>query len=382
MSRANRQLIQIVPRLTPTRCGVSDQAVLLARELDAGFGIRTTFAVLNSNERSDLPFEVIYCKPAQLQDVCLSVSGGKEGFALAHVSGYAYSADGAPVALAEALEVIHRSAQFHIAGYFHELFAVGMPWKSVFWHSRRQKRAVRCIAQLCELVVTNVGLSVAWLDRQPINPRARPVRLLPVFSAVGESRSPIPAEKREEAMVVFGLAGTRERAYKELAHHAGLLGHLGIREILDIGPEADVISGLHGIPVTRKGVLTPAELATLLAQSRFGFLSYPPNCLAKSSVFAAYCAQGTIPVIGCAFEGEFDGLKDGMHLLSPRSEQSAERPDLRRCSLAAWNWYQGHRLHVHAETYAHWLDHHDAKADVGVSLADELKGTQTETTTR
>ena len=52
----NRQIIQVVPRMKPARCGVSDHAIVLAWELEGGFGIHTAIAVLNSNETTKSHF--------------------------------------------------------------------------------------------------------------------------------------------------------------------------------------------------------------------------------------------------------------------------------------------------------------------------------------
>jgi hypothetical protein len=61
-------------------------------------------------------------------------------------------------------------------------------------------------------------------------------------------------------------------------------------------------------------------------------------------------------VIALPFDGEVDGLKDGVHLISPRTVDAAIASGLDRCSRAAWQWYSQHRIHAHAATYAHWLN--------------------------
>src|SRR5208283_1322606 len=103
MLPTGRLLIQVVPRLRPARCGVSDQAITLAQELKAAFGIDTVFVVLNSTEACSLPYSIIYCPPAALLETCLSITKGQPGAILVHLSGYGYSADGAPTLLADAL---------------------------------------------------------------------------------------------------------------------------------------------------------------------------------------------------------------------------------------------------------------------------------------
>ena len=68
-------------------------------------------------------------------------------------------------------------------------------------------------------------------------------------------------------MAVFGLVGTRQNAYKKMTSQAGMLHDLGIKEILDIGPEFDAPRELNGIPVRRAGALAAPDLADLLSHS-------------------------------------------------------------------------------------------------------------------
>jgi hypothetical protein len=351
----NRQLIQVVPRMTPVRCGVSDGALLLAGELAAAFGIETAIAVVNSNEKCGLLLPIVYCPPEQLLEACLSLSKGKPGNLLVHLSGYGYSADGAPALLAGALEHVKADGRFRIAVFFHELYASGMPWTSAFWHSRRQKRAYRRIFEVCDLPITNARVFADWLNRQSVRQTTSPVRCMPVFSQAGEAQQHVPFADREPAMAVFGLGRTRQRVYKELGKLGDTLHHLGVEEILDIGPECGAPGGVNGIPVKRMGVLAAAEIDRQFTQTAFGYLAYPPNCLAKSGVFAAYSAHGVIPVIAQHFREEFDGLRDGVHVLSPQTATNIAPRGLEESSIAGWRWYSGHRLHDHAAIYAQWL---------------------------
>jgi hypothetical protein len=209
--------------------------------------------------------------------------------------------------------------------------------------------------------VTNTRYHADWLKREPVMRSKDPIQLLPVFSTVGEARAPVPVAQRDPAIAIFGLAATRQRGYKKLSSLSGLLNDLGIKEIWDIGSAFDVPAELSGIPVRRHGTLAAADLASQLSQARFGYLSHNSFSLAKSSIFAGYCAQGTIPVIAQSFSGEVDGLKDGVHLLSQETVKTTQTSGLQRCSTAAWDWYSGHRLHTHAATYARWLDQQESK---------------------
>ncbi len=355
MLLTNRLLIQVVPRLRPARCGVSDYAISLAQELKTAFAIDSAFVVLNSDEVCDLPYPVIYCAPARLLEACVSLNGGGPGSILVHLSGYGYSADGAPTLVAEALADVRADRRFRISVYFHELFATGMPWRSAFWHSRQQRNAVRRIAGECDLLVTSSRYHADWLEREPVRRSTMPIQLLPVFSNVGEARDLTPVAQRKPAMAVFGLAATRQNAYKKLASLAGMLHDLGIEKILDIGPESAAPAELNGIPVGHAGVLAAKDLACQLSQTMLGFLPHDPLSLAKSGILAGYCAQGTIPVLASAFPGEIDGLEDGVNILSPRTAKTARESGLERCSSAAWRWYSEHNLRTHASRYAVWL---------------------------
>jgi len=275
---------------------------------------------------------------------------------LVHVSGYGYSADGVPAQLADAMARVRRDGRFRMAAYVHEVSASGMPWTTAFWNSRRQKDAVRRIAKSCDLVVTNISAHAEQLASEKKREAAAPVQVLPVFSTVGEALARNPMGGRRRDMVVFGLPARRRRAYEELHSLSGLMTSLGITEIVDIGTGSEAPEMVHGIGVKRRGELDPSEVAREVSRAMFGFISYPANCLGKSSIFAAYCAHGTVPVIARPFSGVIDGLRDGVHLLSPETARKALESGLDACSLAAWQWYSGHRVHVHAETYASWLE--------------------------
>jgi hypothetical protein len=362
-----RQLIQVVPRLLPARCGVSDHAIALASELRTSCGIDSAFVVLNSEERCDLPYPITHCAPHQLLNACVALSGDRPAAILVHLSGYGYSADGAPGLLAEALEKVNAGGRFRIAVFFHELYASGMPWTSVFWYARRQKRAYRRIAEVCDLPVTNARVFASWLERQI----AAPIQCMPVFSQVGEAEQHIPFAGRNPVMVVFGLAGTRQRVYGEFHRLGGTLRRLRVEEIVDIGPPCETPDDVNGIPVKRMGVLAAAEIDRQFSQTAFGYLAYPPNCLAKSGVFAAYAAHGVIPVIAQHFREEFDGLRDGVHLLSPQTVLATDPDGLEECSRAAWRWYAGHRLREHAAIYDGWLHVAEQSTDGSAKREDE-----------
>ena len=270
------------------RCGVSDQAVLLAAELQGAFGIDSAFVVLNSDERNDVPWPVIHCAPAQLLESCLKLSGEQPGTILVHVSGYGYSADGAPNLLADALAKVKDDGRFRVVAYFHEIAASGPPWTSAFWYASRQKSAIRKIAETSELLATNIGVHAKWLERETHGRQAHSVKLLPVFSAAGEMRVPTPCSQRAPAMAIFGLPATRKRSYRQLSSLPNVLQDLGVEEILDIGASSDAPMEVNGLPVRSRGQVNEKELAQELSRVRYGFLTYNPIYLPAFVLSAAY----------------------------------------------------------------------------------------------
>lgn len=355
MTTPARILIQVVASLTPGRNGISDHAISLAHELQSVFGIDTAFAVVNSNERCALPYPAIFCPPSRLLERSLELTQGRPGAMLFHVSGYGYSRDGAPRLLADAVDEVKASGRFLLGGYFHELFATGMPWRSAFWHTRRQQRAVSRIAAQCGLIVTNMEYHSKWLERESRRLGGAPVEWMPVFSTVGEADEPPSFDRRDAALMVFGRASTREWSYRQLAAAGDLVNTLSIQEILDVGPECDHPAEVRGIPVKTMGLLSAEEARAAISRSRFGFVPHPWAGLAKSSILAAYCAQGVVPVLAKPFPREADGLADGMPVVTPRTAERAGRSAWETRSCAAWNWYRTHRLYVHAERYAKWM---------------------------
>jgi hypothetical protein len=309
-----------------------------------------------------------------LLEACDSLRKGQFAALLVHCSGYGYSRDGAPFILAEALDRVRKSSRFPIAAYFHELYATGMPWKSAFWYTRRQQHVVRRLAMACDLIATNSTRHLQWLEREAIPSGVPAVRLLPMFSNVGESRQQPTLRGRRPALVVFGLADTRRKAYKRLAALGKLLHTLGVEDIVDVGPEFDASPKLGGIPIRRMGVLAAPDLAGILSRSMFGFVQHEPLSLAKSGVFAGLCALGVVPVIAEPFSVEVDGLTDGVQVVSPRTAAAALAGGLERCSAAAWNWYSEHRLHVHAAEYSEWMNRPVPEAGSDVRSAFKAAG--------
>jgi len=87
--------------------------------------------------------------------------------------------------------------------------------------------------------------------------------------------------------------------------------------------------------VTRHGLLPAAAVGALLADSLAGFVAHGPAFLGKSTVFAAYCAHGMLPVVPWKPAGEAPAW-------APGDERGAAA--LQTAADAGAAWYAGHSL--------------------------------------
>jgi hypothetical protein len=223
---------------------------------------------------------------------------------------------------------------------FHEVYATGPPWRSSFWTQPLQRRIAAAVAEVSDAVVTSLDLYV-----RRIGPAAAgKASVSPVFSTVGEPPEPPPLAGRARRIVLFGGRGARARAWGEL--RPDLLAAcraLGAEEIADVGPPLESAEeSLDGIPVRRLGALPAAEVSRLLLGSRAGFVAYPAFFLPKSTIFAAYCAHGVLPIQAWRRRSRAGGT-------APR--WTAGSGDPQAIASAAHAWYREHSLERQAERF-------------------------------
>jgi hypothetical protein len=302
-----REIVQIIPRLPRSEGGVGGYAHALAERLRQGFGIETRFAEIDDSRAADLD------------------SGGT---ALLHYSNYGYQRRGCPERLVAGLEGWKRNGGGRLVTVFHEVYAGGPPWRSSFWLRPVQRRLAARVARASDRLVTTLPLYAGLVRR--LVPIAM-VEVAPVFSTVGEPAEVPHFGDRPKTMIVFGGAGVRRRAWE--SHREDLLAacrSLGIREVLDVGPPTGrPTPELDGIPVRVLGPLPEAGVSCRMLGAAAGFLAYPPAFLPKSTIWAAYCAHGLLPV--CAGIGLGD---------DPEASAAAARA-----------WYLEHSLERQGELF-------------------------------
>lgn len=286
----------------------------------------------------------------------VDLSGGSTGLPWAranalilHYVNYGYAPRGCPFWLVRALSGWKRQAPGRrMLTVFHEVAASGPPWRSSFWLRPFQLRIAARIARMSDWAVVSLELHrreiARWLPGQDI-------RVLPVFSTIGEPVDNPPLSARARRMVVIGGRPDRLRLYTERRQLlVRATAALGIREIADVGvPLGREIGRIGDCQVTVTGVLSAAELSRLLLESRAGCSVHRAAFLAKSTAFAAYCAHGVIPVC-------LDSRTDvAVPCFAPGAEIGSGEAPLQRTAEAARDWYQGHSVRVHARLYQELL---------------------------
>ncbi len=363
-------IVHLVPHLPPPAEGVGGFAAALGGALAQRSRLAGRFLVGDSDWAGDA-FGEAEARPVTARTPAALVAQleeGATGTVLLHYANYGYQRRGCPAWLVAGL------LRWRAAGggrllvtVFHEVYAVGPPWRSSFWLSPLQRRLAAALAGASGGLVTSLDRYASLL--RPWAP-GRKIVVLPVFSTVGEPEVAPPLAARRRRLVVFGGAGVRGRVWHEgLPALASACRRLGIEEIVDLGSAAagPPPASVAGVPVSVAGALPAPEVGALLADSFAGFLVYPPPFLAKSTIFAAYCAHGTLPVcawggVGTGSDGDGAGAagdrgpREGQHFWHLQTRGAAHLVgDPQSIADAARSWYGGHALARHAATYAELL---------------------------
>ena len=341
------ELVQIVPALPPAFSGVGDFAVRLAGELLARHGVGTRFVVGDPgwSATGDAEFPA---SPVAARTSGALLATLEQNPVLLHYVNYGYAARGCPFWLADALERWKRRnpSRRRLIVLFHELYASGPPWTSVFWPNPFQRWIAVRMARVAN--ARRITTTISRREMQRMFWRAAadlPVTVAPVFSTLGEPASLPPLAARERQVIVFGSRPVREEVYARAS--AGLeafCARHGVGRVVDVGvPISGGVRLGGGIEVREAGALPAPEAGALFANSLAGYFNYPAPHLGKSTIFAAYCAHGMLPVTFPGNDAAQEGLLAGKHYLAGDDGAAFET-----VADAAHAWYRGHRLAVHA----------------------------------
>jgi hypothetical protein len=265
-------------------------------------------------------------------------------------SGYGYARRGAPLWLPNHLQEWRRS-NVKVGVWFHELYATGPPWRSSFWLTLAQRYVARRIAALSDFWLTNREGSARWLERFA---GARPHAVLPVFSNLGEPQC--YQGNRSPRLTVCGSGQLRLATYRRALQKIVSWARRQNLELHDIGPDVPdpkIVARLRQAGFVIHGQLPARDVSDLLATASFGILAYPVEFVAKSTIFAAYCAHGLCPLLLSKGSAPTDGLAAGTHYIAGIPRGVVNMRDAEAIAMSAWAWYQPHRVMSHVETLEH-----------------------------
>ena len=261
-------------------------------------------------------------------------------------SGYGYHKRGVPLWLLSECRRLRRRTQ-SLGIFFHELYASGPLSTSAFWLSSVQKYIAKNLVRNCDFWITSREGYSDWLRHYAED---IPHAMLPVFSTIGESGHFDAI--RNARVVVFGSNEVRCRTYR--AAGAKLFSWAAYQnlEVHDIGSliaDREISALLKAHNVIQHGRLSAEEICRFFRETQFGVVAYSNRFVAKSSIFAAYCTHGVCPILISKDYGASDGLLADKHYLPGIPDGMVTGSQARNIGHAAWDWYQPHRLEIHAK---------------------------------
>lgn len=357
------KIIQIIPQLPPSVNGLGDYALNLARQLRQDFDIETHFIVgdpswTGARQIEDFSISKVTAhKPSNL----LSILANYSSTILLHYVGYGYAKRGCPKWLVDGLQIWRTAnSQRRLVIMFHEIYAFGPVWTSSFWLSSLQKNLAARLTKVSDRCLTSMQKYAEILHHLSQN-QQNFITNVPVFSTIGEPQFFPPLAKRSRQLIMFGRQHNRLQVYQHsLKALKQVCQALAIEKIYDIGiPTGLNLSKLTQIPIVEMGVMQAEDLSNLLLQSIAGFCMVPPSeFLAKSTIFAAYCAHGMIPISTRASSNIIDGLEASKHYwVVDDYSQQISLDVAQKIADHAHAWYQTHSLSIQAKIFATHLEH-------------------------
>lgn len=360
-----KTIIQVVPYLPPAIGGVGDYSFLLAQKLRESYQITTHFLIGDPEWKGSCEIDGFFISTiaSRTSDALLRAlfsinekhSRKSQCAVFLQYVGYGYAKRGCPIWLLEGLKLWRkRMLATPLLTMFHEHYAFGPPWRSSFWLMLLQRGLVKQLARHSTHILT-VRRYTAKIVSNWLKDHGGEVKVLPVFSTIGEPQKLSPLNGRLRRMIIFG--GNRKLINRCLLRSlASAIKLFNITEISDIGPFTGTeLSRINGVPVTQTGPLPADKVSAIMLDSYAGFFYCPTHCLAKSSIFAAFCAHGLVPITH-RYAGDDDGLKAGTHYLITNNVSERVGPDyFQTIADNANRWYQSHNLSTHARVLANLL---------------------------
>ena len=355
MAAQPTRILQIVPRIFPDVDGVGDYALQLAHQLCDRNQILSEFLVFRPNPKLQpqiAQFPVHRLENHTVQGLLDRVPDNVSTILLQYSNyPYLHGKLDAPIWLVDALKVLKHKG-LRIIVMFHELPT--LRYKQIRCPNFIQRRVSRGLAQVADVVVTNNTAFQQTLARWAKSP----VQCIPNFSTIGALEEITPLSKRKRSLIVFG-SSDRTRVYRNNTETLNTICHtLDIDTLYDVGRPVEWDDGSISANVVRTGFLSAAEVSALLAESLAGVFDYRrfPQNLAKSTVYAAYCAHGLLPICNGSGLRPQDGIMANHHYVITSSIETFAQPlSLQAIAENAYVHYQTRTLAQSAAKFAQLL---------------------------
>jgi len=349
------KILQIVPRLPPYSDGVGDYARLLAKQLADAHDIKTEFVAFRPGTKT--PAECDGFTTHRLYETTefgfLALMPEDIDGIVLHYSNYPYLQGklDAPFWLVDMLKRLQLRQKISVVVMFHELPT--LKWKRIRILNPIQSLVSKRLAGLADAVFTDSHHFKTHLEKWT----SAPLICIPDFSTIGEPQADQvrPLADRQPRLIIFG-GSDRVRAYNNLDNLVKTCEALGIKEICDIGTKQNLDPSVFGAISFNEMGFQPAEtVRALLLDSVAGLMDYSrfPGDLGKSSVFAAFCAHGVMPVCTAYNPSEPDGVHVGKQyaIAGPHLSQVSgqQRQNIANQARA---WYCEHSLEINAKCFA------------------------------
>ncbi len=325
MTAQPTRILQIVPRLYPDVDGVGDYALQLAQQLYNCSQILSEFLVFRPNPRLQSQvdqFPVHRLENHTVQGMLEQIPANVSTIFLQY-SNYPYLQGklDAPMWLVDALKIL-KDRGLRIIVMFHELPT--LRYKGIHCPNFVQRRVSHGLARVADVVVTNNTAFQQTLSGWTKSP----VHCVPNFSTIGEAAAVKPLAERNRSLIVFG-SSDRTRVYRNNINTLNnICKILNIDTLYDVGRPVDWdFQGLN-MNVVKTGFLPAAEISALMADSLAGVFDYRrfPRNLAKSTVYAAYCSHGLLPVCTGRELAPQDDIVANHHYLVASTLQAFAKP--------------------------------------------------------
>ena len=300
-----KSILQIVSGFKPSVDGMGDFARRLGNALWQQGHLRSHFVVYRTPQTpfdttEILPNSLSYCEEASpsgcLEEIARVRRQQAFDCVLLHYGPYAYSSNGEPAAFVKAIEELAKDMRVPI--FFHELYAIGAPWRRAFWTERQQRDSVYKLLRAANVAFTSNSKYIRGLEG--FNASGRKLIKIPIFSNIGEPNNLRPLQQRSRQLVIFGQLPTRIRLYREHRRTIETVcRRLRIEKVVDVGSgqSPHIPHTLNGIEITSMGWMDEHALSNLMADSIAGIVYYWPDVWEKSGVIAAYQAHALVPIL-------------------------------------------------------------------------------------